>query len=233
MTEQASLKKKKENIFLSLILNIVAPILIMTKLSGEHMLGPVYGLVVALVFPIAYGIYDFNRRDNINIISILGFSSILLTGIFGLFELPPIWIAIKEASVPLVIGIIVLATVHTEKNLVTKLLFNEDVMNLTKVHQKLEEDNNTEAFRKTVSKASYWIAVSFFISSGLNFFLARIVLVSEPGTSEYVEELGKMNALSFPVIAVPSTIILMIIMFRIFKEIKKLTGYTLEDIVAK
>ena len=224
-------QKKKENIFLSLLCNIAAPVIIMTKFSGDSFLGPVYGLIIALLFPISYAIYDFVSRKNINIFSILGFSSVLLTGLFGLFELAPMWIAVKEASVPFVIGIIVLATVRTEKNLVTKILFNEDIMDISKVFTKLEETGKVLEFRVRVTQASYWVAVSFFVSSVLNFVLARIVLQSPPGTPEYVAELGKMNALSFPVIAIPSSAILVFVMFSIFKQIRTLTGYTLEDIM--
>jgi hypothetical protein len=215
----------------SLLFNIVAPVLIMTKLSGDAYLGPIYSLVIALLFPVTYAVYDFINRKNVNIISILGFTSILLTGVFGLFELSPLWIAVKEASVPLIIGVIVLATVKTEKNLVTKILFNEDVMDLSKVHESLREQNKSDEFQAIVIKSSYWVAVSFFLSSTLNFILARIVLQSEPGTSAYVEELGRMNALSFPVIALPSTLILGFVLFNVFKHIKRLTGYSLEDIV--
>ncbi len=233
MNELQQNPKKKENILLSLLCNIVAPVIIMTKFSGEALLGPVYGLIIALLFPITYAVYDFVVRKNVNIISILGFTSVLLTGLFGLFELPPLWIAVKEASVPLAIGIVVLATVRTEKNLVTKLLFNEDIMNMQKVFDKLEEVGKVEEFRERVTSASYWVAVSFFLSSVLNFTLARIVLKSPPGTPEFIAELGKMNALSFPVIAVPSTAILMVVMFSVFKHIRILTGYTLEDIMVQ
>ncbi|MFO7869539.1 MAG: VC0807 family protein [Bacteroidales bacterium] len=224
-------QKKRENVFLSLLFNIAAPVLIMTKLSSNTALGPVYGLVVALAFPIVYALYDFITRSNVNIISILGFTSILLTGVFGLFELSPMWIAVKEASVPLIIGLIVLFTIGTEKNLVTKILFNEDIMDLSKVHKALDENQKNDEFKQLVVKSSYWVAASFFLSSVLNFVLARIVLTSPPGTTAYVEELGRMNALSFPVIALPSTAILIFVLFNIFKHIKRLTGYSIEDIM--
>ncbi len=223
--------KKKENVFVSLIANIVAPVLIMTKLSGEDLLGPVLSLIIALAFPVTYAIYDFITRKNFNIISLLGFVSILLTGVFGLLDLSPMWIAVKEASVPLIIGIFVITTAKSEKNLVSKLLFNEELMDMTLVREKLTEKNKTEEFNSIVINASKWVALSFFISALLNFALARIILKSQPGTTEYIEELGKMNGLSFPVIAIPCTIILVIVMFYVFKQIKELTGLSLENIM--
>ena len=69
------------------------------------------------------------------------------------------------------------------------------------------------------------------LSSILNYILAKILLVSAPGTEAFNAELGKMNALSFPVIAVPATIIMMLALFYLFKRIKALTHLELEDIL--
>ena len=49
----------------------------------------------------------------------------------------------------------------------------------------------------------------FFLSSLLNYLLAVIILTAEPGTVAFNEQLGKMTALSFPVIALPATAVLM------------------------
>jgi hypothetical protein len=73
--------------------------------------------------------------------------------------------------------------------------------------------------------------LSFFFSATLNFILAKIIVQSPSGTTAFNQEIGRMTALSFPVIALPSTIILMIILFNIFNKVKKITGLTLEEIV--
>ena len=65
---------------------------------------------------------------------------------------------------------------------------------------------------------------SFLLSAILNFALAEYLLQSPAGTPEFNEELGKMTALSFPVIMVPCTIVLMASMWFFFSGIKKITG---------
>ena len=62
---------KQENLWLNLAFNIVAPVLILSKLSGAHLLGPKGGLVVALAFPLGYGTWDFAKRRKANFISVL------------------------------------------------------------------------------------------------------------------------------------------------------------------
>ena len=51
-----------ENPWISLLINIAIPALVLMKLSGEQHLGPVMGLLVALSFPLVYGIQDAVRR---------------------------------------------------------------------------------------------------------------------------------------------------------------------------
>lgn len=229
--------KKKENQFISLIFNIIVPVFIMTKMSGTEgsfALGPTYSLLIAVSFPLGYGLYHFIRVKKLNFISVLGFVSVLLTGIMGMLTfITPFWFAVKEASVPAIIAIVVFASIYFKHNVVQKLLFNDDIMDMERVHKELEEQHKTELFNQTITYASYWVAISFVISAILNFVLARVILTAQPGTSEYIEQIGTMNGLSFPVIAVPCTIIIVVVMFRVFKKIKEYTGLQLEDIIKK
>ncbi len=223
-------EKKKESPLLNLLINIVIPTVILMKLSNDEYLGPVKGLVVALAFPIGYGIYDFTRQHKVNLFSVLGFASIMLTGIMGLLELDPHWIAVKEAAVPLVLGSAVIISMWTPFPLVKKLLYNEQVLNIEKIEARLEERNNTQRFEKRLLKSSYFIALSFLLSAILNYGLAKYILVSAPGTAAFNEELGKMNALSFPVIAVPSTLIMFSVLWWLVKSIRQLTELEFEEI---
>ena len=66
--------------------------------------------------------------------------------------------------------------------------------------------------------------------AALNYGLAKYLLVSEPGTPAFAEELGKMTALSFPVIALPSTLVLVAALFYLLQGVQKLTHLQLDDI---
>jgi len=79
--------------------------------------------------------------------------------------------------------------------------------------------------------ASWLVAGSFFLSAILNYVLATVLITSQPGTVEFNEQLGKMTALSFPVIAIPAMLVLMGALFYLFSRITKLTGLTLEDVI--
>ena len=56
---------KQENLLLNLFFNIAAPWAVLSLLSKPERLGPVWGLVIALAFPLGYGLYDYaKRRDD-------------------------------------------------------------------------------------------------------------------------------------------------------------------------
>ena len=79
----------------------------------------------------------------------------------------------------------------------------------------------------------FLLAASFLVSAILNFALAKILIQSPSGTAEFNAELGKMTALSFPVIALPSTIIMLVALFYIMARLKKLTHLEVEELLSE
>mgnify|MGYP007135088392 CR=1 FL=1 len=65
---------------INLAFNLLVPTLVLTKLSGEDFLGIKLAIVVALAFPIIYGLHDFFTRGKLNFFSALGVVSVTLTG---------------------------------------------------------------------------------------------------------------------------------------------------------
>lgn len=222
-------EKKQESVFGNLIFNIAIPVVIMSYLSKEEYLGPMWSVIVALSFPLCYGLYDFTKSHKVNFFSVLGIISVLLTGGIALLKLPAQYMAIKEASIPLLIGLAVLASMYTKTPLVKVFVLNDQVINWPKLNQALEDKQQVSEFGKKIKFSSYIVASSFFLSAVLNYLLAKWILVSEPGTTEYTEELGRMTALSYPVIVIPSMILLIGALIYLFKQISKCTGEPIEN----
>lgn len=223
--------KKQENMLHSLIFNIALPSFILMKASKEAYLGPQLALVVALAFPAIYMIYDFRKRGDYSLVSILGFINVLLTGGLGLMKVEGIWFAVKEAAVPGVIGLACLASLKREKPLTYALLFNEAVFNIARVNEELNSSDKKAGFNSIMKSTTVLLALSFFLSSILNFILAFILIKSPSGTEAFNEELAKMQLMSYPVIVIPSMLMMGFAFYKLFSGIKNLTGLTLEDIV--
>jgi hypothetical protein len=230
-TEPPVPAKKRESLLGNILLNIVIPTLILTKLSGDEYLGTRWALVVALAFPLAYGLRDFVVRREFNVFSALGGASILLTGGISLLKLDPQYIAIKEAAIPGIIGLATILSMKTRYPLVKTFLYNDKVLKVDLIAERLAQQQNAGRFNQALRNASYLVAVSFFLSSFLNYALAKWLLVSEPGTVAFNEELGKMTALSFPVIALPATLVMAVALLYLFKRIKQLTQLDFEEVV--
>lgn len=231
MSDTQAPPAKQGNFFVNLLLNIIVPTLILTKLSGPDYLGPTWGVIVALAFPLAYGVYDLKATGKVNFISVLGVVSVLLTGGISLLQLDPKYLAIKEAAIPGLIGLAVLVSQYTPFPLVRKLVYNEQILDLTRVNQALEQQGNGSLLERRLHLVGYLVASSFFLSAVLNYFLTRWVVVSPAGSSEFAAELGRLTALSYPVIVVPSMIVLMGSLWYLLSSIKKLTGLELEQIM--
>ena len=229
MTEQQQNKKQQSGFFGNLVFNIAVPVLIMSYLSSDEYLGPAWSVVVALAFPLSYGLLELKQTRKVNMFSVLGIVSVLLTGGISLLKLPAEYMAIKEASIPALIGLAVIITQFTKKPLVKALILNDTLVNWDKLNARLAEKQATKKFDEKVAVSSYIVASSFFLSSALNYGLAKWILVSEPGTTAYTEELGRMTALSYPVIVIPSMILLITALIYLFKQISNVTGDPIED----
>jgi intracellular septation protein A len=231
METEAKKQKKRENPLGNLGFNIILPSLIMSK--GDDWLGlsPAIALIIALFFPIGYGLLDFIRSRKCNIFSIIGFVSVLLTGVFGLLQLPKEYIAIKEALVPAMIGFIVFCSAFTRYPLIKTLLFNDTIMNVDLINGRLQDPTSRAMFQKLLSSSTLKFSLSFLLSAVLNYILACYFIHSETGTVEFNRELGRMTFWSYPVIVLPCTIILMVTLVGLMKRLEKLIHLSWEEML--
>ncbi|UXI04216.1 VC0807 family protein [Photobacterium sp. TY1-4] len=215
--------EKKANPLTDLIFNVIVPSVVLMKLSGEEHLGSLMALLVALAFPVVLGGYELIKYKKFNFISLLGFVSVLLTGGIGLLELDAKWLAVKEALIPGLIGAGVFISTFTKYPVVSKLLFNDTVLNLDVIKQKLTEHGKEKDFARCLIKSNYLFSGTFVFSSVMNYVLATTIVTSPSGTQAFNEELGKMTLLSYPMIAIPSMVMMMGIFYFMWRQIRQMT----------
>lgn len=235
-------KKKsttQENPLVSLLINVVIPYLILTKLDdylGER--GPTWALFVALSLPLIYGLSDYFKNARTNYISIFGILNTLFTGGFAILELSSTWFIVKEAAFPFLLGVIVLFSSFSKKPVI-KFMFNfSHVLDMDKIHRRLAENNTQERYEDLLLKTNNLFALSFFISSFLNFLLAYWVFKDiDPTLSDKVrtealnQQIADMWWMGYVVIALPLTGFLMFILYKLIHGLKVLTGLDFEQIV--
>ena len=229
MTDTAAAPKPAASPLIELAVTLIVPSLILMKLSGPEDLGAVNALLLALAFPLAWGARDFLARRKLNLFAALGLISILLTGGIGLLQLDTQWLAIKEAAIPGLIGVGVAVSAHTRYPLVRVLLFSPALMNVERIQQSLGQRGNGDAFETRLKAATWMLGGSFFFSAAMNYFLATWIVVSPAGTAAFNEELGRLTLLSYPMIALPSMLIMMAVLYYLARSIRELAGLKLAE----
>jgi len=221
----------KPNPLFEIVVTIVVPAVILMQLSAESRLGPMRALLLALAFPLGWGLWDGVRRHKLNWLSVLGVVSTLLTGGIGLLKLDAQWLAFKEAAVPALIGLAVLGSNWTSWPLIRVLVFNPTLFDVDRVHAALEERRNVVPFELRLRTGTMMLAGTFFFSAVMNYVLARWIVHSPAGTEAFNEELGRLTLLSYPIIAVPSMLMMMGLLFWLARGAKTLTGLDIGDML--
>ena len=230
---------KQENIFLNLGSNLVFPMLILRK--GENWFGgllepyferiSVGVLIIALAFPVGYFIYDLIKRGKFNFVSIVGLLSVLLTGLFGVLELPVSWFPIKEASLPFIIGIGIVMSNYTRNPFFKAIILNPDICNVDAISAALTKHNCEQAFEKLIRKCNWVMVLSLLVSVVLNYVIAKWIVISPTGTEAFNAEVSKMMWISFIVIMLPSMGLMMGAFWMLLSGLNKMTGLELDDIM--
>jgi hypothetical protein len=227
---------KQENAILNLLFNIAIPVMILNKASAK--IGALNALIIALAFPLVYGLLDLYRKKKWNPFSLLGFTNVLVTGSLAVAGLGGIWFSIKEAFFPLLIGIFVWISSIRGKPFIKTFLLNPHTMQLDVIEEKLKEKQKEPEFHRHLQFSTKLLACSFFLSAILNFILAeRIFLpldatLDAEGKSQALNlQIAEMTTYSSFVIVVPSIVFLMFILWHLLKGIRELTGLQTDQIL--
>lgn len=224
----------RENPWMNFGFNLILPILLLTK-AKKYLpdVSPTIILILALACPIGYFIYDYRKRNTKNIVSILGMTSVLLTGGIGLLRLSPFVFAIKEALFPAIIGLVVIGTLKSKTPLLKTFLYNPSIMDTEKVERRLDTEEKKTAFEKLMLKCTWILASSFFLSAILNFIITRIVVKTDPkiDLQQFNDEVGKQTGITWVVLTVMTMPLMVAALWQLFAGIKKLTGLGMEDVM--
>jgi len=229
-------QSKPENPLLNLLINILLPVIFLNK--GAKYADPKLVLLVALALPLGYGIYDYVRCGRKNFVSLLGVFNTLLTGGLAMMEVTGIWFAVKEASLPLVLGLLVLGAAWTNSPAAKVMFCNSSVLNMNLIHERLAMMNKEGAFTKLVRQTTLWLSLSFFISAFLNFVLAWNIFSEiepslQPLAREQIlnEQIAQMTWMGFAVIAAPLMLFSGTLIYLFLKKVATLTELPLASIM--
>jgi hypothetical protein len=117
--------------------------------------------------------------------------------------------------------------------LIRSLLYNRSLLNVERIQAALEGRGNTAAYERRLLKATYLLAGTFFFSAIMNYLLASWIVTSPAGSAAFNAELGRLTLLAYPVIAIPSALMLLWILHMLWRTIHGMTGLTLDQVLAQ
>lgn len=227
---------KQEHGLLNLVFNILIPVLILNK--GSAKLGSLPALLIALAFPLGFGLFDLYKKRKWNPLSILGFTNVLVTGSLAVLGLGGIWFSLKEAFFPFLIGAFVFWSSTRPNPFVKSFIMNAHTMNVETIEEKLKASHKESEFLKHLQFSTKLLACSFFLSAALNFILAQRVFLpldptldSEAKSVTLNHQIAEMTTWSALVIVVPSMIFLVAILWHLIKGIREMTGLKTDEIL--
>ena len=223
---------RKPRPLIDLLLSIIIPSIVLMQFSDDDQLGAHGGLVVALSFPIALGLYEIVRYRVTNYIALLGLLGVLLTGGIGLLELDVRWLAVKEAAIPALLGMALLMSAKLRYPLIKTLVFNSKVLDTGKISGILSRRGHVAALETRLLRATYFLSATFFFSAVMNYLMATWIVTSPTGSAAFNEELGRLTLISYPVIAIPSLMMMLAIVYFLWRSIHRFTGLKLEELFA-
>jgi hypothetical protein len=234
-----SRKRKQENPLSNLVINIFLPVLILNQ--GAKLSLPWAAeitLVVALLCPIGYGVWDWFTNHHRNYISLIGIVNVLFTGGLALLEVGPFWFVIKEAFFPALLGCAVLISGWWgDRPFFETLMRNSGALHLERLDAAVDAKGNHKKIRTLFRRCNHLFASSFFISSALNFWLASRVFLSIPKDLPDIqrkqllnEQIAEMTWKGWLVIALPLMVFMFIIFWYFFSHLKRLSGLDLDEL---
>jgi len=254
----AAPKRKDEHPLANILINVLVPVMILSLFSKDPELqallgkavrpwhlGPVKAIIIALALPLGYGLWFFAKTRTPNFFSGLGLLSVVLTGGLTLY----LWnkdgsvkpnagqlFGIKEALIPLVLGVGILFSQRTATPLIRVFLYNDSIFDIRRIEERVAELAVQSGYEKLLAAATRLFAASFFVSAAMNVFLARWFFRGfDPRAADALEVynsiIAKITGWGFAVIGVPVLIFLFFTLMRLVGGLRRLTGLSNQELM--
>jgi hypothetical protein len=168
----------------------------------------------------------------------VGLVNILWTGSLALMSLNGIWFAFKEATLPSVLGCLVLFSAWTKTPAAKVLFCNPHVLNMTLIEERLAQLSRENVFARILKQTTLWLSLSFFISASANFTLALGIfkdidpqLTNEQKMTVLNAQLAHMTWLGFGVVTLPLMVFSGVLIYIFLHRLSQLIDVPVDNLM--
>lgn len=213
------------------IAGFIIPTIILLFLSDESRLGPFYGMLLSLAFPVAVELYAVLSGRKASYISAFAIVGILLIGVISLFGLSEEWLAARRAAFYFVGGFGLLLLTRFKPSLVIRGI--GAMIDIDTVQAATKKNGTSADFNKLVMRVAFVIA-AMLIAIGTWSYIFTIIFMNAPtGSSEFNAQYAQLRLLSLPFITLPLLIGTVGVLMYLFGRIEKLTGLGTDQLIKK
>ncbi|MGE9267139.1 MAG: VC0807 family protein [Verrucomicrobiales bacterium] len=243
-------QNQQDNPLANIILNVLAPVLILSYCSKEgdavYHLGPYQAMALALAVPIAYGIWHFIAHRKFNIFSAVGFLNVLLTGAITIYLFTatdpgtranaPLFFGLKEAIQPLILGSLFLITHRSKSPLFNLFIYSDALFDHQRITKAVAKNQQDLPYMKLLWSSTLLFFGSFCLSALMNlglayYFLADLDPHAENWKELYNQDVARITGWGFLVIGVPLLVVGGFILWRLIKGLEQLTGLSRDEVL--
>lgn len=241
---------QQDNPLANILLNVLAPVLILSLCSKEGVkfwhVGPYVAMALALTVPILYGIWHFIAHKKFNIFSAVGFLNVLLTGVITIYLFTaddvktrasaPLVFGLKEAIQPLILGSLFLITHRSQSPLFNIFVYSEALFDHPRILKAVREKDQEMPYMKLLWSSTLLFFGSFCLSAIMNLGLAFYFLNDlDPTVSNwkelYNQDVARITGWGFLVIGVPLLVVSGFILWRMIGGLRAITGLERDEIL--
>ena len=240
-------------------MNIVIPVLILEHCSEGAVdmanrtadqkfweIGPLWAMIVALGFPIVYGVWNRLKQGKFDLMSGVGLAGVLLTGVISLVVVSstgeihrytPWLFSVKEGAVPLVMAAAVWVSSRSDSPLIRSLIYTDEVFRVVAIEQSIRERGVVDEYARLMRRMTWILAGSFLFSSLANMAVAYVLMapvVTLPPAEQQVAynvAVGRIAWWGFLVIGAPLMVALGCAFANLIATLKRLTGFSQQELL--
>jgi len=143
---------------------------------------------------------------------------------------------IKEAMIPLMLGIAILFSHRTANPLIRVFFYNDALFDIPKIEQRVVELGEQSRYDQLLLGATRLFAASLFLSSLMNLGLAQWFFRGFDANARDALEvyngiIARITGWGFAVIGLPILIVLALTLMRLLAGLRRITGFTNNDLM--